>query len=78
MQPADLEAHFFAQIGVEVGQGLVEQQRFRLDDQRAGQRHPLLLSARQFAGIALREDFEFCRFKDRLEFLGDGVAVEFP
>ena len=59
MQPADLEPHLLAQIGVEVGQGLVEQQRFRLDDQCARQRHALLLAAGQFAGITLRQRFEF-------------------
>jgi len=41
------------------------------------QRHALLLSARQFTGISLRENLEFCRCKDRSEFLGDGVAIEF-
>ncbi len=65
MQPADLEPHLLAQIGVEVGQRLVEQQRFRLDDQRAGQRHALLLSAGQFAGIALRQHFELGGREDR-------------
>ena len=59
VQPANFETHLLAQIGVEVGQRLVEQQRFRLDDQRARQRHALLLSARQFAGIALRENLDF-------------------
>ncbi len=46
VQPAHLEAHLLAQVGVEVGQRLVEQERLRLDDQRAGQRHALLLAAR--------------------------------
>ena len=67
VQPADLETHLLAQIGVEVGERLVEQQRFRLDDQRARQRHALLLAARQFAGIALRQRFELGRRKDRRE-----------
>src|SRR3984957_14717149 len=77
VQPSDFEPHLFAQVGIEIGQGLVEQQRFRLDDQGARQRHALLLSARQFAGIALREDFEFCRLEYRLEFFGNGVAIDF-
>ena len=40
-------AHQVAQLGVEVGQRLVEQQQVRLVHQRAGQRHPLLLAAAQ-------------------------------
>ena len=65
MQPADFEPHLLAQIGVEVGQRLVEQQRLRLDDQRARQRHALLLPAGEFAGIALRQRLELCRGQDR-------------
>ena len=53
VQAAHFEAHFLAQIGVEIRQRLVEQQRLRLHDQRAGERHPLLLAAREFARIAL-------------------------
>ena len=55
VQAAHLEAHLLAQVGVEVGQRLVEQQRLGLDDQRAGQRHALLLAAGQLARIALGE-----------------------
>ena len=36
-----------AQLGVEVRQRLVQQEHGRVDDQGAGQRHPLLLPARQ-------------------------------
>ena len=77
MQPADFEPHLLAQIGVEVGERLVEQQRLRFDDQRARQRHALLLPAGEFAGIALRQRLEFCRGQDRRQFLRDGVAVHF-
>ena len=45
VQPADLEAHLLAQVGVEVRQRLVEEQDLGLHDQRAGHRHPLLLAA---------------------------------
>ena len=76
MQPADFKTHLLAQIGVEVRQGFVEQQGFRLDDQGAGQRHALLLSAGQFAGITLRQNFEFGGFKDDVEFFGDGGAID--
>ena len=58
VQSTDFEPHLLAQIGVEVGERLVEQQRLRLDDQRARQRHALLLSAGEFTGIALRQRLE--------------------
>ena len=46
VQAAHLETHLFAQIGVKIGERLVEQQRLRLHDQCARQRHALLLTAR--------------------------------
>ena len=69
VQAAHLEAHLLAQIGVEIGQRLVEQQRLRLDDQRAGQRHALLLAAGQLAGIALRQRRELGGGQDGVELL---------
>ena len=39
--------HLQAQLGVQIAQRLVHQQHVRLDDQRTGQRHALLLAARQ-------------------------------
>jgi hypothetical protein len=53
LQLADLLAHAPAQLGVEVGQRLVEQQHRRLQHQRARHRHALLLAARQLRGQAL-------------------------
>ena len=50
LQLADLDAHVDAQLGVEVRQRLVEHQQLRLDDQRAGKRHALLLAARECRG----------------------------
>ncbi len=44
VQAADLEAHLLAQAGVEIRQGLVEQQDLRLNDHGAGKRHALLLT----------------------------------
>ena len=46
VQAADLEAHLLAQVGVEVRERLVHQQRLGLDDERAGERDALLLAAR--------------------------------
>ena len=53
LQPADLRAHLHPDLGVEIGQRLVEQQDVGVQHQRAGQRHPLLLAARELARIAL-------------------------
>ena len=55
LQLADLFAHAAAQVGVEVAQRLVEQQHFRLEDQRARQRHALLLAAGDLIDIAIVE-----------------------
>ena len=53
VQPANFEAHLFAQIRVQIAQRLVHQKNLRLDDQGASQRHSLLLSARQLGRITI-------------------------
>ena len=45
LQDADLLAQLHADLGIEGGQGLVEQEHARLNGQGAGQGHPLLLAA---------------------------------
>ena len=55
MDALDLGAHLDAQLGVEVGERLVEQQQPRLQHQRAGDRDALLLAAGELRGIALAE-----------------------
>ncbi|MCY1562960.1 hypothetical protein D9M68_1004270 [compost metagenome] len=45
LDATDLELHLFAQVGVEVGQRLVQQQHRRLDHQRSGQGNTLALTA---------------------------------
>ena len=52
---AQLDLHLLAQLGVEIGQRLVEQQHVRPDHERAGQRHALLLAAGHPPRIAIRE-----------------------
>ena len=47
LQLADLDANLLAQLGIEVGERLVEQQHVGPEDERAGQRHTLLLAAGQ-------------------------------
>jgi hypothetical protein len=53
LQPQQLAAHLFPQSGVEIAQRLVEQQQFRLADDRARESHTLLFAAAQHRGIAL-------------------------
>ncbi len=76
VQPAHLEAHLLAQIGVEIRQRLVEQQRLGLDDQRARERDALLLPARELARIAVRELREMRGRQDGGELASDGLAVD--
>ena len=45
LQALELAAHLVAQLGVEIGQRLVEQKQPRLVHDRARERHPLLLAA---------------------------------
>ena len=49
LQLANLDADFLAQLRVQIRQWLVEQERIGLDHERSGQRHPLLLAARELA-----------------------------
>ena len=77
---AQLELHFLAQLRVQVGQRLVEQQHGRLDHQRARQRHALALPAREFAWIACRvvlQMHERQRRLDALQPLGLGALAHF-
>ena len=53
MEMLEFRAELRAQLGIDVGQRLVEQQHVRLPDQRAGDRHALLLAAGQLARVAL-------------------------
>ena len=51
-------AHLHAQLGVEVGQRLVEQEHRRLAHDRAAHRDALALAARELARLALQERLE--------------------
>ena len=51
LDPADLVAQLLADLGVQRGQRLVEQQHPRLDRQRPGQRDPLLLAAGELVRV---------------------------
>src|SRR3712207_7956220 len=52
LQLGDLGAHLHAQLGVEVRERLVHQERVRLADDRSAPRHALALAAGQRARLA--------------------------
>src|SRR3984957_7720107 len=58
LQLADFHPHVLTQLGVEIGQGLIEQQHIGPEHQRAGQRHALLLAAGQLARQPVAELLE--------------------
>ncbi|EGE58067.1 hypothetical protein RHECNPAF_35000121 [Rhizobium etli CNPAF512] len=58
MQPLDLGAHLHAQLGVEIGERLVEEEDLRLAHQRAADRDALALAARELARLAIEEVFD--------------------
>src|SRR6516165_4653851 len=76
VQATNLEAHLFTQIGIEVGQRLIQQQGLGLDYERARQRDTLLLAARELARIAPGQLAEMRGRKDCAELAGDGGAIE--
>ncbi len=55
LQVANLDAHAFAELGVEIGERLVEEEDVRLRGHGARQSHALLLSARELSGLAAFE-----------------------
>jgi len=55
LQAPDLHAQPLTDLGVEVAERLVEQQHARLDDERARQRHALLLAAGRARRLATRD-----------------------
>jgi hypothetical protein len=58
LNPADFRAHLDPELGVEVGERFVQQQHRGAVDQRAGDRHALLLAARERGGLARSERVE--------------------
>ena len=63
MQPLQLGAHVVAQLGVEIGQRLVQQQDLRPADQRTAERDALLLAARQCRRLLLEADASAAAFR---------------
>ena len=70
-QLAQPGARLLAQLGVEVGQRLVEQDHRRVVDQRARERDALLLAARELVRKALAEVAERELLERRVDALAD-------
>ena len=73
----DFKAHAFPQLGVQVGQGLVQQQQGGLCHQGAGQGHALLLAAGQLAGNALGVLNQVHGLQHTFDLLPDGGLIHF-
>ena len=71
-----LELHLLAQLEVERAERLVEQQRGRAVDERAGERDPLLLAAGELAGTPALEPFEAHGAEHLADAAADLAAVE--
>ena len=69
LQAAHLELHGLAQLAVERAERLVEQQQARVEDDGAGQRHALLLAARELP----RQPLVVARELDQRQRLGDAA-----
>ncbi len=67
VQLLDLGAHFDAQLGVEVGKRFVEQEQFRIANQRAPHGDALALSAGQLAGLAIQQRLDLQKPGDALD-----------
>ena len=55
LQLHQLNPRLDTELGIEIGEGLVEQEELGLSHDRPRQRHPLLLAARELARLALQQ-----------------------
>ena len=70
----DLVPHLRAKVGIEIREGLVEQDESGCRGERPGHRHPLLLSSGELVGVACAE----AREPDQLQDLGDTLPPRAP
>ena len=67
LQAADLAAQLLPELGIEIGERLVEQADRRLGDQRAAERDALLLAAGELRGLAPQQRFQPEQRRDPVE-----------
>ena len=77
-QLAQPEPGLLAQLGVEVGERLVEQEQARVVDQGPGQGHALLLAAGELVRVARRQRLQADLGQDVVHLLGDDVLGDPP
>ena len=65
MQPLDLHPHLDAQLGVEIGERLVEQEQQGIAHQRAAHRHALALAAGQLRRLAAEQRLDLQQARPR-------------
>ena len=73
VQSPDFKTHLLPQCRIQVGQRLVKQQHGGPDNNRAGQRHPLLLTAAEFGRVTVRKVvhmYDFQHFADAAFYFG--------
>src|SRR5271155_1174210 len=72
---ADLDSHLYAQRRIEIGEGLIEQERLRLAHNRAPDRDPLTLAAGKLARLAIEIVGQVQRTGRLAHFLIDDVRA---
>ena len=78
LQQLDLEAHLLAQLGIEITEWLVQQQRARFRHQRPGEGHALLLAATEQRAGALFHAGHAHQLEDRRHPGPDFATGKFP
>jgi hypothetical protein len=71
MEVANLDLHFLSELLVERRQGLVHEQDARLEDDGAGERDALALTARELVDVAGTELAELDELEHLLHAIGD-------
>ncbi len=72
----DFKAHALPELGVQVAEGLIQQQQLGLRHQGAAQGHPLLLPARKLAGDALGVLAQVHRLQNPFHLLLDDGLIQ--
>ena len=75
LDAAELELHLLAQLAVQRGQRLVEQQEVGLEDQRAGDGDALLLAAGELVDAPLAQPAEPHEIEIPLDPFGNGARI---
>ena len=78
LNPANLRAHSYPKLGIQVAQRLIKQQYTGLQHQGTGQGHPLLLAAGELVGHPLLHALQAHQLENLGDLLPDGGFVQLP